>query len=287
MRLVTTIDELNRAVGASKPVFVPTMGALHAGHQALIHRAGKLSRNYQPVLVSIFVNPTQFGPGEDYARYPRSLDADLKASAAAGADIVFNPAVETIYPQGMDIAKAQDTFLSGPLPAVATEPKLEDAYRPTHFAGVCQVVARLFDLVRPSVAVFGEKDYQQLLVIKAIVAQEGDRWAGLRIEAHPTLRESGGLAMSSRNAYLTDQQRENALGLNRALDAANIVRLEDAEREMAEILEHHDLKVDYAVIRDAQTLLAPRSRQGPLRALIAARVGNVRLIDNMAIDIVS
>ena len=233
------------------------------------------------VVVSVFVNPTQFGPGEDYSTYPRQLEQDSAAAISAGADMIFAPDVPTIYPpdQPVDIP---------PLPAVATQPGLEDAFRPSHFAGVCQVVARLFDLVQPRWAVFGEKDWQQLQVVMAMVRQQNDRsrprWRDLEIVSLPTVREPGGLAMSSRNAYLDSEQRQRALGLNRALDAAQLVRLADAEREMADILQFHELEADYAVIRDATTLLRPTRPDRPLRALIAARIGAVRLIDNMAVD---
>jgi pantoate--beta-alanine ligase len=255
--------------------FVPTMGALHAGHLALLRRAGPLAR---PLIVSIFVNPTQFGPGEDWERYPRTLESDLAAAAGAGAEVAFAPDVDTMYPPGGGVPVPA-------LPAVATEPKLEDAERPTHFAGVCQVVARLFDLVRPSVAVFGEKDYQQLLVITDLVRREGDRWGGLRIVGHPTVREADGLALSSRNRYLAPGERERALGLSRALQAAMAAGRDpaSAEQAMQAVLAEHALEVDYAVVRDARTLMPITTWDGPARALIAARLGAVRLIDNAAI----
>jgi pantoate--beta-alanine ligase len=279
MRIVRTISTLNEAIAGRRPAFVPTMGALHAGHQALIRRAADERASPDlPVVVSIFVNPTQFGPSEDYTRYPRMLDADAQAAGSAGTDLVFAPVVEEVYPAGMQIP-------APPLPAVATLPQLEDAHRPTHFAGVCQVVARLFDLVQPSIAIFGEKDFQQLRVIQAMVQQQGDRWGtNLRIIPHPTIRESDGLAMSSRNAYLSSEQRQCALGLKRALDAANDVNTDQAEARMRDVLEFHGLLIDYAVIRDADSLLPTNSLQRSKRALIAARIGNIRLIDNMAID---
>src|SRR5688572_19846269 len=204
MPVIRTNAELAeaRAEGGGGVAFVPTMGALHAGHLALIQRAAGLMRRSTgkaaPVVVSIFVNPTQFGPNEDYTRYPRMLEADVAAAQSAGADIIFAPDVKEIYPSG-----GSEDFLGRELPAVATRPHLEEAHRPTHFAGVCQVVARLFDLVQPRFAVFGEKDYQQLLVIKTMADAQPDRWSDLQIIAHPTVREPDGLAMSSRNAYLT------------------------------------------------------------------------------------
>jgi pantoate--beta-alanine ligase len=281
MNIVRTIDELHRAKGDGRPAFVPTMGALHEGHLALIRKAKELASPGTPVVASIFVNPTQFGPTEDFSRYPRMLDADAKAATAAGAQIIFAPEVQTMYP-------SDRTIEVPPLPAVATEPKLEDAFRPTHFAGVCQVVARLFDLVQPLTAVFGEKDYQQLLVIKAMVEQEHDRWAGLKIVAHPTIREPDGLAMSSRNAYLKPKERDRALGLFRALRAASQlaserVTIANIEQTMHDVLHEHELKIDYAAVRNGITLTPLVSLVKSARALIAARLGKVRLIDNLAI----
>lgn len=280
VRVIETIDELGAALASARPAFVPTMGALHEGHRALVRRARQLAGD-QPVVVSIFVNPTQFGPHEDFSRYPRRLEADTRLCAEAGADIVFAPKVEAVYP-----GKVTQAFFSGPLPAVATQPRLEDAHRPTHFAGVCQVVARLFDLVKPGIAIFGDKDYQQLLVTRAMVAQEQirGRWPGLRIESHPTVREPDGLSMSSRNAYLDPQARKTALGLFRALERGRSCQAPDAaEKVMKEVLREHNLQIDYAVVRDAQTLMPVAGGDRPLRALIAARAGEVRLIDNAAI----
>lgn len=280
--IARTIDELRRAIGDTRPAFVPTMGALHAGHLALIRRAAEAAAAGAPIVVSIFVNPTQFGPNEDFTRYPRMLDADVKAATSAGAQIIFTPDVETIYPPEAPVAVP-------PLPGVATQPQLEDAFRPTHFAGVCQVVARLFDLVQPSMAVFGEKDYQQLLVIKAMVEQHRNRWRDLNIVPHPTVREPDGLAMSSRNAYLKPQERDRALGLFRALRVAQQMaspraRVADIEQSMRDVLHEHELKIDYAVVRDAATLMPLASLESPARGLIAARLASVRLIDNLALN---
>jgi len=256
---------------------VPTMGALHKGHEALIHRARRLPG---PLIVSIFVNPTQFGPGDDWRRYPRTLDADLAAAESAGADIVFAPDADAIYPPDAEVRVPA-------LPAVATMPGLEDAHRPAHFSGVCQVVARLFDLLRPSSAVFGEKDYQQLLVVTEMVRAEGDRWPGLQIVAHATVRDEDGLALSSRNASLPSSTRNQALGLYRALEsarraAASGTEPRTTERDLYIQLSKYDLDVDYAAVRDARTLLRPTGGQ-PTRALVAVRVSGVRLIDNMAL----
>jgi pantoate--beta-alanine ligase len=275
MRVVHDPAELASSAGGS---FVPTMGALHEGHASLVRRAASLRR---PVVVSIFVNPTQFGPGEDQARYPRPFEADRALAAEAGAEVLFAPAVDTVYPPGRPAAVPR-------LPPAATRPGLEDAHRPGHFAGVCQVVARLFDLVRANVAVFGEKDYQQLLVVRQMVEQEGRRWPGLRIEAHPTVRLASGLALSSRNAYLDAGQMGRALGLARALRAARQAASGGAapagvESAMRAELEQSALAVDYAAVRDAATLEPVAALSRPARALVAARLDGVRLIDNDAI----
>lgn len=279
VQVVHSLADLKKALAGARPVFVPTMGALHAGHVALIRRAADAAAPRSPVVASVFVNPTQFGPNEDFTRYPRMLDADVKASAAAGAQIVFAPDVPTMYPPNEEMTVP-------PLPSVATQPKLEDAQRPTHFAGVCQVVARLFDLLNPIAAVFGEKDYQQLLVIQEMVQLQADRWKHLRIIAHPTVREADGLAMSSRNMYLKADERDRALGLWRALNAAKSASAPtQAESLMRETLENHKLQIDYAVVRDAKTLMPIASLDRPARGLIAARLGNVRLIDNLQMQI--
>jgi pantoate--beta-alanine ligase len=270
MRLLRTREELESVHGGA---FVATLGALHEGHEELIRRAATLGA---PVVVSVFVNPTQFGAGEDYERYPRRLDEDARRAEAAGADAVFAPPPEVMYPpdEAVDVP---------PLPAVAVEPGLEDAMRPGHFAGVAQVVARLFDLVRPRTTVFGEKDYQQLLLVAALAAEHPGRWPDLEVVAHETVREVDGLARSSRNAYLSDGERERALGLFQALDAARrIARPAEAERVMRETLDRHDLATDYAVVRDARTLRPVDGASRGARGLIAARLGRVRLIDNMA-----
>lgn len=283
MRVIREISQLEPVRHGN---FVPTMGALHEGHLALIRRAAAIG---EPVVVSIFVNPTQFGPGEDFRRYPRDLDRDVAAAEKAGATFVFAPYVETMYPVSEDIAAPE-------LPPAATQPGLEDRHRPGHFAGVCQVVARLFDLLRPRVAIFGEKDYQQLLVILQMVESvheaNAGRWGDLRILGEATVREPDGLALSSRNAYLRNDQRQRALGLNRSLQAAQTLVSEsdndvppgDVESIMREVLEGHHLRVDYAVVRDAQSLLPIESLRLPIRALIAAHVDDVRLIDNVSLQ---
>ena len=285
------IRELAALPPAYDGAFIPTLGALHEGHLALIRRAARSP--HRPIVVSIFVNPTQFGPDEDLDRYPRQLEADVKAAQQAGAEFVFAPGIEAMYPPAPpDTPEAQIPIPPLPgvatpgvaIPGVATKPGLEDACRPGHFEGVCQVVARLFDLVRPRCAVFGEKDYQQLLVIRAMVEQERERWKGLEIISHETIREPDGLALSSRNVNLDTEQRGRARGLFQALAKAHqAIDPARAEAIMRQTLEAHDLEIDYAVVRDAQTLMPVETLEKPTRALIAARLGDLRLIDNMAI----
>jgi pantoate--beta-alanine ligase len=257
MEVVVRPEELATFRGCA---FVPTMGALHDGHLSLIREAKKTDK---PVVVSIFVNPEQFAPEEDLDKYPRSLEQDCEFAESVGADLVFVPTVETMYPAGPENIH---------LPEGATHPQLEDACRPTHFRGVCVAVARLFDLVQPEVTVFGLKDYQQYLVIKQLIAQEGNRWGELRIIGAEIIRDDDGLAMSSRNVYLTTDQRSQALGLHKAIRCTT-------EQAMMEILEDHGLEVEYSVIRDSETLLATVEGR-PTRALVAARLGHIRLIDN-------
>jgi pantoate--beta-alanine ligase len=256
--------------------FVPTMGALHEGHGSLVTRARADGR---PVVVSIFVNPTQFGPREDYARYPRTLDSDCALLEPLGAAAVFVPSAEAIYPRGLEAARDEAAAIA--LPEVATAPRLEDACRPTHFGGVALVVGRLFDLVRPAAAYFGEKDFQQLRLVQDMVEADRGRFGELRIVPCPTIRERDGLAMSSRNRYLSADERTAAIALSRAMQVAHSAqRVETAERLMRDTLESFGLEVEYAVVRDARTLLPVTGFERPTRALIAARLGSTRLIDN-------
>jgi pantoate--beta-alanine ligase len=256
--------------------FVPTMGALHEGHGSLVRRAAVDGR---PVVVSIFVNPTQFGPSEDYARYPRTLDSDCALLEPLGVAAVFVPSVEAIYPRGLEAARTEAAATE--LPEVATRPQLEDACRPTHFGGVAFVVGRLFDLVRPGRAYFGEKDYQQLRLIEDMVAADRGRYGSLEIVPCPTIRERDGLAMSSRNRYLAPEHRDAALALSRALQIAHSAqRVATAERLMRDTLDAHGLETEYAVVRDARTLMPVTGFERPTRALIAVRLGSTRLIDN-------
>jgi pantoate--beta-alanine ligase len=279
VQVITDPSELSPVHGN---LFVPTMGALHDGHAALIRQAAALRDaspiGGPPVVVSIFVNPTQFNDPADLARYPRTLEADLAVCHAAGADAVFTPEPADVYPPGMAIA-------TPPLPAAATEPKLEDALRPGHFAGVCQVVARLFDLVKPSAAIFGEKDYQQLAVIRAMTAE---LMLPITIIPAPTVREpgeGGGLAMSSRNRFIPEGKRSQAAAISRALCEATAkanttpAQAETAMRKVLREAGYTDNDIQYAVVRDAATL-APPIAGTECRALIAVSLPPVRLIDN-------
>ncbi len=266
--------------GLAGGVFVPTMGALHEGHASLIRAARARAGGSLPVVVSVFVNPTQFNDPADYERYPRTLDADAALCGAAGADCVFSPPTEVVYPPGAPA-------LVPALPPEATEPGLEDRFRPGHFAGVCRVVRRLFDLVRPSVAIFGEKDWQQAAVVRAMAARDTP-W--VEILTGPTVREADGLALSSRNRFLTAEDRRAALSLGAALRTAGRERSPaDAEAAMRRVLTGAGVTVEYAAVRRADSLLpfadpaSPRAGGDPPgRALIAGLAGAVRLIDNAA-----
>lgn len=284
MRIIEKPQQLADCRGFS---MVPTMGALHEGHASLLRAASLTGR---PVLLTIFVNPTQFGPAEDFTRYPRTLNADLALAQESGVEAVYLPTVEDIYPRGLEAARAEAQEVN--LPLVATAPRLEDAWRPTHFGGVAQVVARLFDLCRPRCAVFGEKDFQQLLLIEQMVQESPARWPGLEIIRSKTVREDDGLALSSRNRYLSNAQRTQAVAISQALSAARAhlaraadvaAALEGAEVKMRELIAESGLELQYAVIRDARTLLSSANRRDNLRALIAAQIGTVRLIDNMEV----
>jgi pantoate--beta-alanine ligase len=227
-------------------------------------------------VVSVFVNPTQFGPGEDLDRYPRTLVADLGAGATTGVDVVFTPSVEEVYPLGVT---GNVTVDPGPLGSV-----LEGSVRPGHFAGVLTVVAKLFGLVRPDVAVFGEKDYQQLALIRRMAA---DLCLGVEIAGAETVREPDGLAMSSRNRYLDADQRHEAVVLSRALFSARAAAGRGAAAALdtarAELRTSPGVDLDYLAITAPD--LGPLPEKGPARLLIAARVGTTRLLDNIALDL--
>jgi pantoate--beta-alanine ligase len=247
------------------------MGALHQGHLALVREAG---RRAEFVAVSIFVNPTQFGPHEDFARYPRELDADLAKLAPLGVDLVLAPEAQDMYPPGDD-TRVRVGAIAAPL---------EGAHRPGHFDGVATVVAKLFGIVGPCVAVFGRKDYQQLLVVRRMVR---DLCLPVSIVAHPIVREPDGLAMSSRNAYLTADERARALSIVRGLDAA-IRRFADGGRQARELeqlardpIVRAGGSIDYVEARDPDTLEALAGAVGERAVLlVACRVGQTRLIDN-------
>ena len=272
-KTVTTVAALRAALAGKTGGIgmVPTMGALHDGHLSLVQEA---RRRAGTVVVSIFVNPTQFAPTEDFGAYPRTLEQDL-AKLGTLADIVFTPTANEIYPEGFA------TTISVGGPALG----LESDFRPHFFAGVATVVAKLLIAATPDIAVFGEKDYQQLLVVKQLVR---DLALPVTIIGAPTLREPDGLAMSSRNAYLSVEERQVAGRLNVILeDAAAQARLGDlrgAEARAIEALWEAGFNhVDYVAIRDAQTLDHIAALERPARILAAVKIGKTRLIDNMAI----
>lgn len=252
--------------------FVPTMGALHAGHLALVTEGLKRA---DKVAASIFVNPKQFGPNEDLSRYPRKETADLAMLKAAGCDLVWLPPVEAMYPADF----ATNISVSG------ISDGLDGAARPGHFDGVATVVAKLFNQVRPDLALFGEKDFQQLAVIRRMVA---DLDFGIEIQGVPTQRDDDGLALSSRNVYLDAEQRAAAVALPRALGVAAkaITRGDDPETALdaaRDTLTAAGFAVDYVELVDAETLTPGSDASRERRLLAAARLGNTRLIDNLAV----
>lgn len=273
-----TRAELRAALeDAGRVSFVPTMGALHDGHARLVRHARPLA---DTLVVSIFVNPTQFGPGEDLDAYPRDLDADLAVCAREGVDVVFAPAVEEMYPGGLGTDVDGPVMVDpGPLGTV-----LEGAARPTHFRGVLTVVAKLFALVRPDVAVFGEKDFQQLALVRRMVR---DLALDVDVVGHPVVREPEGLALSSRNAYLDDDQRRSALALSRALRAGaeqGPVGLDAVLKAAREVLDDAaGVDLDYLVVTDPFLGPVDDAYEGEARILVAARVGTTRLLDNQTV----
>jgi pantoate--beta-alanine ligase len=260
-----------RAAGESIAL-VPTMGALHAGHIALVETA---RRRAQRVVVSIFVNPIQFGPNEDLARYPRREMQDARMLTEAGADLLWMPAVEEMYPDGF----ATTVSVSG------VSDVLEGAHRAGHFDGVATVVAKLFGQVRPDVALFGEKDFQQLAVIRRMAR---DLDLGIEVLGVPTQRDDDGLALSSRNLYLDPDERQRAVALPRALGiAARTLEkggaADEALAQARDMLAQAGFETDYVALVDAETLGEPAADR-PMRLLAAARIGNTRLIDNIAVQ---
>jgi pantoate--beta-alanine ligase len=282
VEVIRTIDEARKACDAARSEgrfvgFVPTMGAFHDGHLSLMRRARE---ERDTVVVSIFVNPIQFGPGEDFARYPRDEEHDLDKAAEIGADVVFVPTAEELYPTG----RPDVTVDPGPL-----DERLEGAIRPGHFRGVASVVAKLFHVVGPCRAYFGEKDAQQLAVIRRMVR---DLSFPVEVVSCPTVREPDGLAMSSRNAYLTPEQRDAAGCLFLALsEAAELAR--KGERVAStlvaamarEIGATPAARIDYVGVVDEETFEDVSEVVRPARAVVAARFGDTRLIDNLLLPV--
>ena len=275
MEIVKTIDDARRIRARyGRLALVPTMGALHAGHMSLIAHA---KNNAPAVAVSIFVNPTQFGPKEDYTKYPRPIDEDLDKCEQAGVDFIFSPTAQEIYPPG-----APDIVVD--LPSMTSV--LEGKHRPGHFKGVCQVVAKLFNILQPTVACFGQKDFQQLRVIEAMVEALD---MPIDIIACPTLRDPDGLAMSSRNAYLSPEDRQKALSISRAL-MMGYKEFKDGVRQtnrlittMQKVMLEQHLSIDYVAAVDPETLKPVEKIERPTLLAIAARVGVTRLIDNTVV----
>ena len=278
--IASTREELSGLLAAARRAgervaFVPTMGALHDGHASLVRTARAATTG--PVVVSIFVNPMQFAPTEDLDRYPRTLAEDLEVCAREGVDVVFAPSVEEMYPGGFSHDSVHDgvTVAPGALAAI-----LDGASRPGHFDGVLTVVAKLFGLVRPDVAVFGEKDYQQLALIRRMVR---DLCLDIEVVGGETVREPDGLALSSRNRYLDADQRRTALALSRALRAAQdraAYGVPAARWAAMAVLDvEPGLELDYLALTSPDLGEPPET--GPGRILVAARVGTTRLIDNM------
>ena len=280
MKTTRSITEYNafrsklQEPGGPRLAFVPTMGALHEGHRSLIKSARSLG---DFVAVSIFVNPLQFGPGEDYARYPRPLDDDLEVCEADGVDVVFVPSVTDLYPPGRQI-----TLDAGTLGSV-----LEGHSRPGHFNGVLTVVLKLFNIIRPHVAIFGEKDAQQLACIQRMVT---DLNIPIEIVGAPIVREPDGLALSSRNVFLTATERAVARSISAALEKAATQTSVPAARTAAyEVLDRAAaepcFELDYATIVNPATFTdVPDDHVGPAIFVVAARVGGTRLIDNMTVN---
>ncbi len=275
-RIVRETSRVHRSRGKSVG-FVPTMGALHEGHISLVRRAK--SEN-DIVVVSIFVNPTQFGPGEDFSKYPRNAEQDLALLEKAGADVAFLPQAEAIYPSGF-LTKIEVSALSE---------KLCGIFRPGHFSGVATVVNKFFNIVQPSRAYFGQKDFQQTVILRRMV---NDLNMEIEILVCPTVREKDGLAMSSRNAYLDEAERKAASVLFRTLtQAASAIRQggatpESAVKRMHEMLTREQLvkEVQYAGIYDMTTLDALKEFQKTNLIALAVKLGNTRLIDNMVVEL--
>jgi pantoate--beta-alanine ligase len=278
-QVVRTVPALRRALQRFRAdgdliALVPTMGALHAGHLALVREARRRARR---IVVSIFVNPTQFAPNEDFSSYPRRFAADLKVLREAKAHVVWAPAAEVMYPRG---------FATRIAPDGAAKAGLEDKFRPHFFGGVATVVAKLFLQTQPDFALFGEKDYQQLCVVRQMAK---DLDLPLKVIGVKTVREKDGLALSSRNAYLSAEERAAAPTLYRVLQAS-AARIKKGEAIAAALdagraeIARAGFALDYLEARDALRLAAVTSRKdGPIRLLVAAKIGKTRLIDNVAV----
>jgi pantoate--beta-alanine ligase len=273
--LIHTVSELRtRLAGESRVVCVPTMGNLHAGHLALVDIA---KRHGDCVVATIFVNRLQFEPGGDFDRYPRTLDRDRDLLEAHGCDVVFAPDEKEMYPE------PQQIYVTPPMVAAT----LEGEFRAGHFQGVCTVVSKLFNIVRPGAAVFGKKDYQQLAVIRAMERQLA---FGIEIVAAETVRETDGLAMSSRNGYLSPEERREAVRLNENLRTI-VQRVREGSRELMALenatmddLKRHGWKPDYIAVRNRSDLSPPKAGDRELVVLGAAWLGKTRLIDNVEVD---
>lgn len=279
-QLLTTVRSARyalerRRAGGATVALVPTMGALHEGHLALVRRARELA---DVVIVSIFVNPLQFGAGEDLDTYPRTLDADVEALSAEGVEFVFAPTAREMYPLG-----ASSTMVT----AGHVGTLLEGATRPGHFDGMLTVVAKLFNIAQPDVAVFGQKDAQQVFLVRRMMA---DLNFTHELDIVPTVREADGLALSSRNRFLEGSARTGALALSSALQAADAAASEGLVELLVEATaafgDHDEVTLDYLVVVNPETFLpVDEHYSGPATVLIAARVGTTRLIDNAQITL--
>lgn len=281
MRIIESVIEMQQEADAwrregKRIALVPTMGYLHKGHLSL---ARGVRDRADVVVMSIFVNPTQFGPSEDFDRYPRDLERDVDLAEGAGVDVIFAPGVREMYPKGYQ------TYVE----VVDVTRPLCGRNRPGHFRGVTTVVSKLFNIVKPHTAIFGEKDFQQLVTIRRMAE---DLNMGIEVLGLPTVREADGLAMSSRNKYLTAAQRRSALKLSESLERAQRL-LESGERQSERILnevrsileESGDIDIDYAELRDPDTLEETARIEGPVLLALAARLGPTRLIDNRILEL--
>lgn len=278
MRIISTVSEMQAAANSLRSQgktigFVPTMGFLHEGHLSLMRTA----RSADIVVASIFVNPTQFGPSEDFDRYPRDAEGDRAKCESAGVDILFLPEVKEMYPDTPSVFVTVDGISE----------LLEGAIRPGHYRGVATVVTKLFHAVKPHTAFFGQKDFQQCAVIKRMVQELN---MDVQIAVQPTIRERDGLAMSSRNTYLSAEERRSAPVIFRALSAAEqlvqagIVEIEKIKKKVQDtLLEEKEMRIDYVEVVDPETLAPLSEAQANMAVLVAVRLGRTRLIDNIVL----